>query len=100
MPHAATRLHRAATHAMGAPHSPRPPPRSTPVGSLKLRMTTTTVPDVAVAGKRRQNLILAALGVVFGDIGTSPLYTVRQAFADYGHVSEPVVFGILSLIAW
>ena len=63
-------------------------------------MTTTTAPGVVVAAKRRQNLILSALGVVFGDIGTSPLYTVRQAFADYGHVSEPAVFGIVSLIAW
>lgn len=64
-------------------------------------MTTTTVTDVGTAvTKRRQNLLLAALGVVFGDIGTSPLYTVRQALADYGHVSDASVFGLLSLIAW
>jgi len=47
-----------------------------------------------------QNLILAALGVVYGDIGTSPLYGVRQAIAEFGAADEPAVYGILSLIAW
>jgi KUP system potassium uptake protein len=50
--------------------------------------------------KVRQNLVLGALGVVYGDIGTSPLYTVRQCFTEVGGVSEAGVFGILSLIAW
>jgi KUP system potassium uptake protein len=30
--------------------------------------------------KPRQNLLIGALGVVYGDIGTSPLYTVKQCF--------------------
>src|SRR5215471_1789838 len=47
-----------------------------------------------------QNLTVAALGVVYGDIGTSPLYAVRQCFADVGDVAEPRVFGVLSMIAW
>ena len=50
----------------------------------------------------RQALTLAAIGVVFGDIGTSPLYTIREVFG--GHhpmdVTAPNVFGILSLIFW
>jgi KUP system potassium uptake protein len=50
--------------------------------------------------KARQNLVLGALGVVYGDIGTSPLYTVRQCFSDVGSVTEAAVFGILSLITW
>jgi KUP system potassium uptake protein len=50
--------------------------------------------------KVRQNLVLGALGVVYGDIGTSPLYTVRQCFTEVGGISEAGVFGILSLIAW
>ena len=50
--------------------------------------------------KVRQNLVLGALGVVYGDIGTSPLYTVRQCFTEVGGVTEAGVFGILSLIAW
>jgi KUP system potassium uptake protein len=46
------------------------------------------------------SLTVAALGVVYGDIGTSPLYAVRQCFADGAGVTEPRVFGVLSMIAW
>ena len=46
-------------------------------------------------------MTLAALGVVFGDIGTSPLYAMRVAFAEGAlPVSETAVFGVLSLIFW
>ena len=45
-------------------------------------------------------LLLAALGVVYGDIGTSPLYAVRQSLVEYGAVSEASVLGLLSLITW
>ena len=46
-------------------------------------------------------MTLAALGVVFGDIGTSPLYAIRQCFVT-GHVAinESTILGILSLIFW
>jgi K+ transporter len=46
-------------------------------------------------------LMLGAIGVVFGDIGTSPLYTMKEVFGG-GHltVSEAHVLGILSLIFW
>jgi KUP system potassium uptake protein len=47
-----------------------------------------------------QNLAVAALGVVYGDIGTSPLYTVRQCFDHHAAVTAPRIFGVLSLIAW
>ena len=45
---------------------------------------------------------LTALGVVFGDIGTSPLYAVRECFRPpYGVAPSPEnVFGVLSLILW
>ncbi|ANF80808.1 potassium transporter Kup [Acinetobacter sp. NCu2D-2] len=44
---------------------------------------------------------LAALGVVFGDIGTSPLYALRQCFLTaHLAISEASVLGILSLIFW
>src|SRR5215469_2844506 len=46
------------------------------------------------------NLTIAALGVVYGDIGTSPLYAVRQSLVDFGDLSEPAVLGALSLIVW
>ncbi len=47
-------------------------------------------------------LTLAALGIVFGDIGTSPLYAVRETF--HGPHAIPIspenIMGILSLIVW
>src|SRR5690606_3418673 len=47
-------------------------------------------------------LVVAAVGVVFGDIGTSPLYTIRQAFSPhYGLVANhDTVLGVLSMIFW
>lgn len=46
-------------------------------------------------------ITLAALGVVFGDIGTSPLYAIKQCFAAaHIAVSTQSVLGILSLIFW
>lgn len=47
-------------------------------------------------------LTLAALGVVFGDIGTSPLYALRECFAGTNSIpiSEPNVLGAVSLIFW
>jgi KUP system potassium uptake protein len=46
------------------------------------------------------SLTIAALGVVFGDIGTSPLYAVRQSLVDFGDLSESAILGALSLIVW
>jgi KUP system potassium uptake protein len=45
-------------------------------------------------------LVLGALGVVFGDIGTSPLYTLRQCLNNMGIASEGAVLHVLSLIVW
>jgi KUP system potassium uptake protein len=48
-------------------------------------------------------LTLGSVGVVYGDIGTSPLYAFREAVAaagDGGAVSREVVLGVLSLILW
>src|ERR1019366_9347891 len=47
-------------------------------------------------------LALGALGVVFGDIGTSPLYTMRECIK---HLPKPIeytdgVLGVLSLMFW
>ncbi|MEJ0042356.1 MAG: potassium transporter Kup [Rhizomicrobium sp.] len=56
----------------------------------------------APTAKRTAALTLAALGVVFGDIGTSPLYALRETLlATGGSVpSQTVIFGSLSLIFW
>ena len=48
-------------------------------------------------------LALGALGVVYGDIGTSPLYALKEAFTEKSHVMtvDPInVYGICSLAFW
>jgi KUP system potassium uptake protein len=47
-------------------------------------------------------LALAALGVVYGDIGTSPLYTINQIFFGFGHtaVNTQNILGCISLVFW
>jgi len=45
-------------------------------------------------------LSLAALGVVFGDIGTSPLYTFKTVMAATGRSEPAAILGSLSLILW
>jgi hypothetical protein len=53
---------------------------------------------------RRYQLILSltALGIVYGDIGTSPLYAIREAFLEeHGVAAAPgAIMGVLSLIFW
>ncbi len=53
-------------------------------------------------GDRLSALAVGAIGVVFGDIGTSPLYSLKESFV--GHhplaVDRAHVFGVLSLIFW
>src|SRR5664279_1106241 len=62
-----------------------------------LRMTR-AVPDK----QRMSALVIGAIGVVYGDIGTSPLYTLREAF--HGPHALPLtatnVLGVLSVIFW
>src|SRR3989454_1072388 len=68
----------------GAPQTPNPTAKAHPQGRYLARLS------------------LLALGVVYGDIGTSPLYALREAF--HGQHSIPVtagnVLGVLSLIFW
>ena len=46
-------------------------------------------------------LTVGALGVVYGDIGTSPLYALREVFATrHATLSEPDILGVLSLVFW
>lgn len=53
--------------------------------------------------KRLATLTLAALGIVFGDIGTSPLYSIKEVFGGVHHpvpITPENVLGILSLFFW
>src|SRR5204863_9311764 len=58
--------------------------------------------DRAPHGRRLLALSLGALGVVYGDIGTSPLYALRECFhGEHGvAVTHANVLGVLSLIFW
>jgi KUP system potassium uptake protein len=64
--------------------------------------TPAAIVEGASERARLTKLSVAALGIVFGDIGTSPLYAMRQCF--FGVTSIPVteqsVLGVLSLIFW
>src|SRR5471032_3409066 len=64
-------------------------------------MTSPTSP-VSTAAPANLRLALGALGIVFGDIGTSPLYAFRESFiGEHRLPIDPVhVLGVLSLIVW
>jgi KUP system potassium uptake protein len=58
--------------------------------------------DATPSRARFGTLMLGAIGVVFGDIGTSPLYTIKEAFTPHYGLSPdmPTVLGVLSLVLW
>jgi KUP system potassium uptake protein len=58
--------------------------------------------DKGAAGNGMRALIVGAIGVVFGDIGTSPLYTFSEAFSDQHGMPVTTfnVLGVLSLVLW
>lgn len=67
----------------------------------------TTGPDEALPGEghpaSRGGLLAlssGALGVVFGDIGTSPLYTLKTVLDMTGGTTENTVLGVVSLLVW
>ncbi len=55
---------------------------------------------VAQRPARLWTLSLASIGVVYGDIGTSPLYAFREAMRATGSATRADVLGVLSLITW
>src|SRR5580704_5243481 len=66
-------------------------------------MTTVAAAPDHQAGAQRGGLgamALGALGVVYGDIGTSPLYTLKTALEWGGGATPEAAVGILSLIVW
>ena len=71
------------------------PPQTAPV-----QAGATPRPVPAHSGNLSQSLTIAALGVVYGDIGTSPLYAIKQCFNGAASVTAPRVYGVLSLIVW
>ena len=74
-----------------APDRTTPPPVSAKPAADSIHGHSTT----SLTG-----LGLAALGIVFGDIGTSPLYTLKTVLDVSGNADAPTVLGILSLLVW
>ena len=78
-------------------------PVQPPAASGRTRITPIDEDRDVVAHAGRVVLALGALGVVYGDIGTSPLYTEQVIFtqhADAVHATPAGVYGIVSLIFW
>jgi len=73
-----------------------------PSKSVQNDLTDRQVSKKDASDRRLLKLSLAALGVVFGDIGTSPLYAIRECFhGEYGIAVSPAnVLGVLSLMFW
>ena len=90
---------------MSDPTSPVDPsltPRSTAALTAEYHPPERHHVEAHPKGKRLAVLTLTALGVVYGDIGTSPLYALRECFKEeYGLAPTPAnVYGLLSLILW
>jgi KUP system potassium uptake protein len=62
-------------------------------------LTSPALPTPEVSGPLGA-LMLGALGIVYGDIGTSPLYTLKTALEWAGGATPDVAYGMLSLIVW
>ena len=67
-------------------------------------LTDVAAPAHSPARAMRAGVVLAALGVVFGDIGTSPLYSIQTLFHPAGphpmSMGQLHVYGVISLIFW
>jgi KUP system potassium uptake protein len=67
------------------------------------KMTEPTARDASAARQPQGKLSvlsLSALGIVFGDIGTSPLYTFKTILAEHSSTDAGTVLGALSLVLW
>jgi KUP system potassium uptake protein len=80
-----------------------PPATGTATGFHAAAIPQRTPVETNPRGKRLALLSLTALGIVYGDIGTSPLYALQQCFTSKEHTIPPTtanVYGVLSLIVW
>jgi KUP system potassium uptake protein len=98
---AATEASKAAPTEASAPAAQKEPPTGAS-GFFAAVRPHRQVREERPSGRRLAGLSLIALGIVYGDIGTSPLYALRQCFdPEYGlEASQLNVYGVLSLIVW
>src|SRR5574338_989036 len=92
---------------MSADASAGEPPTATDAPASVAAASAPAKQDAADSGDDRQQLhgshralVLAALGVVYGDIGTSPLYAFHESVHHIHNPDAPHVLGILSLFFW
>ncbi len=100
---------RAASRQPTPPQSPEPeapaaaatPPEGA-ASEAGAALRTPEHPGSHVDAKATPALVLSCLGVVFGDIGTSPLYALRESLvhAHEHHMAETAVIGIVSMLFW
>jgi KUP system potassium uptake protein len=91
-----------AAHKLGYWPLSQAPPKKAEGPSAAILAASSDTRDV-VAHASRLVLALGALGIVFGDIGTSPLYTQQFIFTAHRNAAQPDVagvYGIASLIFW
>jgi KUP system potassium uptake protein len=94
-----------AAHKLGhwaPPASPTLQEEDSEAANRRFESLADTRRDVIAHGSRAA-LALGALGVVYGDIGTSPLYTEQVIFGSYratAHITPAAVYGVASLIFW
>ncbi len=81
--------------------------RGSPTEELAVQLTSSTASPPRsshTAHPVRFAVVVGALGVVFGDIGTSPIYTIQTVFNPADPHPVPIstdnVYGIVSLIFW
>ena len=100
---------RAASRQPTPPQPPEPEARAAaatpPEGGASeagAALRTPEHPGSHVDAKATPALVLSCLGVVFGDIGTSPLYALRESLvhAHEHHMAETAVIGIVSMLFW
>ena len=107
---AAPRDH-AASSGPGAATTPTPPlPTPAAASPTTTAETPTSLhthgvhhrPEENPTGRKLAVLTLTALGVVYGDIGTSPLYSIKECFKPEFGLAPSIanVYGVLSLIVW
>jgi KUP system potassium uptake protein len=103
-PRVQRRVFNEAAHKLGYWAPPTPDSREIESDAARKRFEALADYDRDVlAHAGRAVLVLGALGVVYGDIGTSPLYTEQVIFGSYqatARVTPAVAYGVVSLIFW
>ena len=86
-------------------------PTSEPAGASRVppagppASASTAIPSVPPSHSEAHagsliGLSIGAIGVVFGDIGTSPLYAIQEMVVKHGSADRAFVLGILSVVFW